>query len=195
MSKSKEIRVGVRDLYVSVITETETESGVSVAYGTPEVFGGTATVGVTLERGDNKVYESDVAIHNNNRVAGATVSYESRSVKLENELKVLHGITEEGDGGFEDGPDDAPMKVAVGWADKMSDGGYKCQWYYYSEGRKGDETHETATESTTTPTDRFEFDCTPHPVTGKLRRRKICATKSEMEAFFASVLPSASTGD
>lgn len=192
MSKSKEIRVGVRDLYVALITETETESGTSITYGTPEVFGGTATVGVSEQRGDNKVYESDVGIHNGSRLVGATVSYESRTVMLENELKVLHGITTEGNGGYEDGPDDEPKKVAVGWAAPMTGGKYKCQWYYYCDGHKGDETYETATENTSTPTDRFEFDCIPSPATGKLRRRKICESKAEMEAFFAAVLPTAS---
>ena len=195
MAKTKAIRTGVRDLYVAKATTTTTDSGVSVTYGTPKVFGGTATVSLSLETGDNKVYESDVLIHNGNRVSGATIGYESRSVDLASELEVLHGITTAGTGGYEDGPDDIGGEWAVGWADKLADGTYKCQWYYYCTGHKGDESHETATESTTTPTDRFDFDAVPNPATGKLRRRKICASEAEMTAFFAAVLPTASTGD
>lgn len=192
MSKTAAIRTGVRDFYVAKATLTESQSGNSLTYGTPEVFGGTATVGVSLERGDNKVYESDVVIHNNNRIAGATISYESRSVDLESELEVLHGVTAEvaTGKGYEDGPDNVGAYYAVGWADALADGTYKCQWYYYCSGHKGDESHETATESTTTPTDTYEFDAVPDPVNGKLRRRAICATKAAMETFFATVLPS-----
>ena len=193
MSKTNAIRVGVRDLYVAKANTTVTESGTSVSYGTPAVFGGTATVSVTMETGDNKVYESDVKIHSNNRISGATISYESRSVDLAGEMEVLHGITSEGSDGYEDGPDDVGGEYAVGWADKLDGGGYKCQWYYYCTGHKGDESHETATESTTTPTDKFTFDATPSPATGKLRRRKVCATEAEKDAFFAAVLPAASS--
>ena len=191
MSKTAAIRTGVRDFYVAKATVEESQSGVSVTYDDPEVFGGTATVTVSLERGDNKVYESDVVIHNNNRVAGATITYESRSVDLESELEVLHSVTAEvaTNKGYEDGPDDVPGFYAVGWADALADGTYKCQWYYLCTGRKGDESHETATESTTTPTDSYEFDAIPNPETGKLRRRLIASSKSDMEAFFETVLP------
>lgn len=192
MSKTNAIRTGVRDFYVAKATTTESQGVISVAYGTPEVFGGTATVSVALERGDNKVYESDVVIHDNKRVAGATVTYESRSVDLESELDVLYGVTAEvaTGKGYEDGPDSVPVEYAIGWADALADGTYRCQWYYYCTGHKGDESHETATESTTTPTDSYEFSAIPSPSTGKLRRRMIAATKSAMETFFATVLPS-----
>lgn len=191
MSKTAAIRTGVRDFYVALATVATTQSGTSLTYGTPEVFGGTATVGVAMNRGDNKVFESDVMIHNNNRVSSATITYESRSVDLESELEVLHGVTTEvaTGKGYEDGPDNVGAYYAVGWADALADGTYKCQWYYYCSGHKGDESHETATESTTTPTDTYEFDAMPDPVNNKLRRRAICATKSAMEAFFAAVLP------
>ncbi|MBO7670728.1 MAG: hypothetical protein J6S60_09090 [Oscillospiraceae bacterium] len=191
MSKTAAIRTGVRDFYVAKATTTEGQSGTTVTYGTPEVFGGTATVGVAFERADNKVYESDVPIHNSRRMSGATITYESRSVDLASELDVLHNVSAEAStgAGYEDGPDDVGGEYAVGWADALADGTYKCQWYYYCTGHKGDETHETATESTTTPTDSFVFDAVPNPATGKLRRRAVVASKAAMEAFFAAVLP------
>ena len=187
MAKSTAIRVGVRDLWVAKATTAEADGTTTVTYETPQVIGGTASIGVSHTSGQNKVFESDVPIRDNNRITGATVSYKSRTVSLEDELKVLYGVT--GTGEFEDGPDDIAPVYAVGWAAPRSDGSFACVWYYYTTGSKGDETYETATENESSPEDEYKFAAIPSPATRKLRRRKICADETAMNAFFASVLP------
>lgn len=189
MAKSNAIRIGVEDVYVAVGTQ-DPETG-AVTYAAPKVFGGTATIGVTQEKGENKIYESNVQIRNHSRVSAANIAYESRTVDLDTEMEVLYdqAVAEAADGAYEDGPDDLPIAVAMGWAAPMSDGSYKCVWYYWCTASKGDESYETATESENSPTDRYDFAAMPRPDTKKLRRRKICKDKTERDAFFASVVP------
>ena len=190
MAKSTAIRVGVRDLWVAKATTAVAEDGkTTVSYEKPQVIGGTASIGVSHTSGQNKVYESDVPIRDNNRITGATISYKSRTVSLEDELKVLYGVT--GTGEFEDGPDDIAPVYAVGWAAPRSDGSFACVWYYYTTGSKGDETFETATDTESSPEDEYKFAAIPCPGTRKLRRRAICADEAAMLAFFASVLKTA----
>jgi hypothetical protein len=106
---------------------------------------------------------------------------------MEDEMELLHGLAVAESGEYEDGPDDMPKTVAVGWAKHMSDGSYKCVWYYWCTGSKGDESDETATDTEATGTDSYEFAAMPAPDNGKLRRRAVCADKTAMQAFFASV--------
>lgn len=186
MAKTNAIRIGVTDFYAAVATYDE-ETG-NVTYGTPKVIGGTASVSVTQSKGENRVYESDVQIRNSSRISGANISYRSRSVSMEDEMELLYSQATAADGDYEDGPDDMPKACAVGWAAKLSNGGYKCVWYYYCTGSKGDESYETATDSETSPEDTYDFAAISSPETGKLRRRKIVANEAERNAFFASVL-------
>lgn len=187
MSKSSAIKTGVTDFYVAVATENNG----AVTYGTPKVIGGTARVGTSMTRGENRVYESDQLIRNTNRASGATITYESRTVSMEDEMEILHGLAATQDGEYEDGPDDLPKNVAVGWAKHMSDGSYKCVWYYWCTGSKGDESDETATDTESTGTETYEFAAMPSPDGGKLRRRAVCENETAMQAFFASVKKSA----
>lgn len=182
MSKATEIKVGVSDFYVATATESD---GV-VTYGTPKVIGGTARVGVSVSQGENKVYESDQLIRNNKRAASATITYESRTVSMEDEMELLHGLTA-ANGEYEDGPDNQPKNVAVGWARRMSDGTYKCVWYYWCTGSKGDESDETATDAESSNTETYTFEAMAAPDNNMLRRRAVCENKTAMAAFFASV--------
>lgn len=184
MSKSTAIKVGVTDFYAAVATLGN--DGTTVTYGTPRVIGGTARVGVSVSQGENKVYESDQLIRNNKRAASATITYESRTVSMEDEMELLHGLTA-ANGEYEDGPDNQPKTVAVGWARRMSDGTYKCVWYYWCTGSKGDESDETATDAESSNTDTYTFEAMAAPDNNKLRRRAVCANKTAMDAFFASV--------
>lgn len=186
MAKSKDIRIGVTDLYAAVATLNEEEN--TVSYAEPKVIGGTASIGVTQNKAENPVYESDVMIRNNSRISSATINYRSRTVNLADEMELLYGVTAASDGEYEDGPSDLPKNCAIGWAAKRSDGGYLCVWYYWCTGSKGDESYETATDSETTPEDNYDFTAMPSPATGKMRRRKIVANEVEKNAFFASVL-------
>lgn len=189
MGKATIMKVGVTDAYVA--TATVGENGV-MTYGTPEVYGGTASISVSQTTGNNTVYESDVMIRNNNRISGANITYNSRTVNMDEEMKILYGKTASGSSKeFEDGPDDLAPTVAFGFAAKMSDGSYKCYWYYNCTGSKGDESFETATDTESSPEDSYTFAAMPATDTGKLRRRKLCANETEMRAFFASVKPSA----
>ncbi len=188
MAKSTAYRCGVRDMYVSHITVGEDGK---LTYGAPYVVGGTASVGVTYTSGENKVYESDVIIRDKRRITGATVNYASRSVPLEEQMKLFMGeaAATAAAGDYEEGPDDAASPVAIGWAAPRTDGSSLCTWMYYATCSQGDETYETATENENTPTDSFNFACIPSPETRKLRRRKVCKTEAEVTQFFASVLP------
>lgn len=188
MSKASRIRVGVDDLYVAKATLDEETS--KVTYETPIVFGGTASISVSQQKGENKVFESDQMIRNYSRISGANINYTSRTVPLAQEMDMLYSQdAESGEDGFEDGPEDVPRNCAVGWASKLSDGGYRCVWYYWCTGSKGDESYETATESESSPTDSYDFAAMPSPETRKMRRRKIVSNAAERDAFFASVLP------
>lgn len=185
MSKSTAIKVGVTDFYAAVAT-LDTD-GTTVTYGTPKVIGGTARVGVSVSQGENKVYESDQLIRNNKRAASATITYESRTVSMEDEMELLHGLTAVAGGEYEDGPDNQPKNVAVGWARRMSDGTYKCVWYYWCTGSKGDESDETATDAESSNTETYTFEAMAAPDNNMLRRRAVCENKTAMAAFFASV--------
>ncbi len=185
MAKSTSYRCGVKDLYVAYAT---TGSDNTITYGTPAVLGGTASVSVAYESGENKVYESDLMIRNKKKITGATVTYESRSVALADLIHLLTGQAESTDGDYEESPDDVAPFVAVGWAAPTTDGKYLCTWMYYATAAQGDESYESATDQENTPTDSITFGCIPSPTTGKLRRRKLCANATEMEAFFKSVL-------
>lgn len=186
MPKSKDIRIGVTDLYAAVATLDEEEN--TVTYGVPKVIGGTASISVTQNKAENPVYESDVLIRNNSRISSATINYRSRTVNLADEMELLYSVTAASDSEYEDGPEDLPKNCAIGWAAKRSDGGYMCIWYYWCTGSKGDESYETATDSETTPEDNYDFTAMPSPTTKKMRRRKIVADETEKDAFFASVL-------
>ena len=190
MVKTNVMRTGVTDFWVADATYDQ-EAG-KVTYGTPRVIGGTASVAVSQTKGENKVYESNVMIRNNSRVSGVNINYKSRTVDMAEEMKILHKLNAATDGDYEDGPDDIPANVAVGWAASLSNGGYKCVWYYWCTGSKGDESYDTATDSETTPEDSYDFAAMPSPVPAadgkyKMRRRKICKDETEMKAFFASV--------
>lgn len=185
---ARSMRVGVRDLFVAKATIGEDNK---VTYDTPKAVGGTASVSVTENRGENKVYESDVLIRDRKRLSGATISYKSRTVALADEIDMIYGTEAETDGSFDIGVDEEPTFLAVGWYDPMSDGKWRCVWYYYCSGSKTDENHETATENETTPEDTYEFAAVPRPDTRKLKRIKICADESERDAFMASVTPAA----
>lgn len=184
MAKEKGFRCGVRDLYVSQVSESDGK----LTYATPYVLGGTATVNVKYTTGENQVYESDVMIRNNRRVTGATVDYSSRSVPLSEQMKLFTGA-DSTSGEYEEGADDTAQPVAIGWAAPRTDGKFLCTWMYYATCTQGDEEYETADSAEKTPTDTFSFACIPSPETRKLRRRKVCADETEMTAFFASVLP------
>lgn len=184
MAKSTSYRCGVNDFYVSYIT---VGAGGALTYATPSVLGGTATVSVAYESGENKVYESNLMIRNKRKVTSANVTYESRSVPLADRVKLLSSQESATDGDYDEGPDDVAPAVAVGWAAPTTDGKFLCTWMYYSTASQGDENYETAEDQEKTPTDTYNFACIPAPDTGKLRRRKLCANATEMAAFFASV--------
>lgn len=184
MAKSTSYRCGVEDFYVSYIT---VGTGGALTYATPAVLGGTATVKVAYESGENKIYESNLMIRNKRKVTGASVTYESRSVPLADQAKVISGQENSTDGEYEEGPDDIAPPVAVGWATPMTDGKFLCTWMYYATASRGDENYETAEDQENTPVDTYNFACIPAPDTGKLRRRKLCADATEKAAFFASV--------
>ena len=189
MSKETAIRVSVGDVYVAEITETNGE----ITYGTPEVLAGTSTMGVAMERGNNSVYESGKKIHENTRVSSAELTLETHTMSLVSEAKYIHGLTVTENGDVLDGPDDAPKKCAIGWAAPRSDGSSLCTWFLYTTPSKGNESYETATDTDATPNDSYNFDAVARPDIGKLRRRKICQTQSEVTAFFASVMPASGT--
>lgn len=192
MDKKRTVKTGVTDFYVAKATFDE-EAG-KVTYGTPAVFGGTATVGVTVNRNPNKIYESDELIHNSNRISDADITYTSRTVALASEMEVLHNMTAAEGEEYIIGPDDMPEHWAVGWARKQSDGSMICFWYLWTEPIRGDESDETATETQTSNPESYTFTASSSPeprADGKpqMKRVKKVANAEEAKAFFASVLP------
>lgn len=180
----RSMRVGVRDFHIAKVTEGENKK---LTFEQPHAVGGTASVGVTENRGENKVYESDVLIRDRKRLSGATISYHSRTVALDDEIAMIYGTEAGADGSFDVGVDEEPPVYAVGWASPLSDGTWRCVWYYYCTAAKTDENHETATENESTPEDTYEFSAVPRPDTRKLKRMKICKDETERDAFLASV--------
>ena len=192
MEKKRTVKIGVTDFYVAKATfDEETKK---VTYGEVGVFGGTATVGVTVNKNANKVYESDELIHNHNRISGADITYTSRTVALASEMEVLHNMqAAEGDE-YIVGPDDLPEHWAVGWARKQSDGSMICVWYLWTEPSRGDESDETATDTQTSNPESYTFAASSSPELRadgkpKMKRVKKVANAEEAKAFFASVLP------
>lgn len=194
MGKKRTVKVGVTDFYVAKATyDEETEK---VTYGDPNVFGGTATVGTSVNKNANKIYESDELIHNHSRTSGVDITYTSRTVALASEMEVLHGLTAADGGDYIVGPDDIPDHWAAGWARKESDGTFTCVWFLWCEPSKGDESDETATETQTSNPESYTFAASSSPelrADGKpqMKRVRKCANATEMAAFFASVLPTA----
>lgn len=186
MAKSMGIRTNVSDIYVASVTVGN--NGV-LTFGTPEILAGTSSISVAIEKGENKVYESGQKIFDEAVVTGSKISLETHTLSLESEAKYLYGMTVADGSDIIDGIDDKPAYVAVGWAAPRSDGTTLCSWYFYTSPSKGDESYETSEESYKTPTDRYEFNAMPRPDTGKIKRRKLCATAADVTAFFAAVMP------
>lgn len=192
MNKKRTVKTGVTDFYVAKATYSE-ETG-KVTYGEPGVFGGTATVGVTVNRNPNKIYESDELIHNSNRISGVDITYTSRTVALASEMEVMHGLTTGEDGEYLVGPDDMGEHWAVGWARKESDGSLTCIWYLWTEPSRGDESDETATDTQTSNPESYTFAASSSPELRtdgkpKMKRVKKVANAEAAQAFFASVMP------
>lgn len=190
MAKITNYRGGVTDAYYAKITETPaSDGGINISYGTPAVLGGTASINVSYEKGENKVYESDLMIRNISRVSGATIEYQSRSVDQATEMELIYGAKPSEAGDYLVGPDDKPQPVAFGFAHSRTNGGYDAYWYLYTTPSASDESAETATENETTPARTYNFGAIPSPQTGKILRMKVCANREAVDAFFASVLP------
>lgn len=192
MNKKRTVKTGVTDFYVAKATYDE-DTG-KVTYDTPGVFGGTATVGVTVNKNSNKIYESDELIHNSNRISGADITYTSRTVALASEMEVLYGMETAEDNDYIIGPDDIPEHWAVGWARKESDGSMTCIWFLWTEPSKGDESDETATDTQASNPESYTFSASSSPemrADGKpqMKRVKKVANAVEAKTFFASVLP------
>lgn len=189
--KKRTVKVGVTDLYVAKATYAE-ETG-KVTYGTPRVFGGTATVSASVNKNANKIYESDELIRNRNRISDVDITYTSRTVDLESEMEVMYGLADGEGNDYTIGPDDVPEHWAVGWGRKESDGSYTCIWYLWTEPSKGEESDETATESESSNTESYTFSASSSPELRadskpQMKRIKKCANATEMKAFFAAVL-------
>lgn len=190
MAKISDYRGGVTDAYYAEITETpDSNGGIKIEYGTPAVLGGTASINVSHEKGENKVYESDVMIRNISHVSGANIEYQSRSVDQATEMKLIYGLEESDTGDYMFGPEDKPKPVAFGYAHSRTNGGYDAYWYLYTMPSASDESAETATENETTPTRTYNFGAIPSPENQKMARFKVCKDRAELNAFFASVLP------
>ena len=194
MNKKISLKTGVTDFYVAKATYDE-KTG-KVTYGDPGVFGGTATVGVTVNKNSNKIYESDELIHNSNRISGADITYTSRTVALASEMEVLYGMTAAENEDYIVGPDDIPSHWAVGWARKESDGSLTCIWFLWTEPSKGDESDETATDTQASNPESYTFSASSSPemrADGKPQMKRVKKVKNaeEAKAFFTSVLPKA----
>lgn len=194
MNKKRTVKTGVTDFYVAKATYNEETQ--KVDYDTPGVFGGTATVGVTVNKNSNKIYESDELVHNSNRISGADITYTSRTVALASEMEVLHGMAAAEGEEYIVGPDDMPEHWAVGWARKESDGSMTCVWYLWTEPSKGDESDETATDTQTSNPESYTFSASSSPelrADGKPQMKRVKKVKdaTEAKAFFASVMPGA----
>ena len=191
MNKKVTVKTGVTDFYVAKATYHQ-DTG-KVEYGTPGVFGGTATVSVTVNKNSNKIYESNQMIHNSNRVSDVDIAYASRTVDLASEMEVLHGIENE-NGDYIVGPDDVGGHYAVGWARTESDGSYTGIWYLWAEPSKDDESDETATDTQNSAPENYGFSAAASPemrADGKPQMKRVAKLKdaTALQAFFASVLP------
>ena len=191
MQKKVTVKTGVTDFYVAKATYSKETS--KVTYDTPGVFGGTATVGVTVNKSANKIYESNQMIHNSNRISDADITYTSRTVDLASEMEVLHGMTGEGDD-YIVGPDDVGGHYAIGWARTESDGTYTGIWYLWAEPSKDDESDETATETQASNPESYTFSASSSPemrADGKPQMKRVAklANAEALQTFFSSVLP------
>mgnify|MGYP001266346250 CR=1 FL=1 len=198
MGKSTAFKCGVTDSWVAPITETITGGVSAITYGAPEVFGGTATVAVSPQKGENKVYESDRLVRNVNRIASYKIDVDSRSVAPATEEKYIRGIAAPGTSAasneeYEEDPlTNTPANCAYGYAHRRTDGKYDAYWYYYTTPSANDISQDSAADAENTPASKYTFDAMPSPETGKIRRRAICANAAALATFFGSVLPATS---
>jgi len=198
MGKSTAFKCGVTDSYVAPITETMVDGVIAIAYGTPEVFGGTATVAISPQKGENKVYESDMLVRAVNRISSYKIDVDSRSVLPATEEKYIRGINSPGTSSasneeYEEDPiENMPANCAYGYAHRRTDGKYDAYWYYYVTPSANDISQDTAADAENTPASKYTFDAMPSPATGKIRRRAICANATALAEFFSSVLPATS---
>lgn len=193
--KKRTVKTGVTDFYVAKATYSDSTK--KVTYGTPKVFGGTATVSANVNKNANKIYESDELIRNRNRISDVDITYTSRTVSLASEMEVMYGLTaNETSNDYVIGPDDVPEHWAVGWGRKESDGSYTCIWFLWTEPSKGEESDETATDTESSNTESYTFSASSSPELRtdnkpQMKRVKKCENATEMAAFFANVLPNA----
>lgn len=188
MAKGIAYRNGVTDVYRSNATMNTDESGkTTVSYGSVEVIAGTQSITESPQTGSNVVYESNVMIRNNQRIAGVNVELQTRSLELEEEEMLIYGIAANEDGSFDEGPDNTGGSCAIGFGKTFTDGSVEGVWYYMCEGSAGDSSIETATENENTPANTYTFGARPSPEHGYIRRRKMCRDMAEFEAFMASV--------
>ena len=191
MNKSIAIKTGVTDFYLAKATH---DSGTNkVTYGEPGVFAGTASVSSSVQKNENKVYESDELINSRSRTSGVNITLTTRTADPASEMEVIYGQTASGEE-YIIGPDDMGGHYAVGWAKKRSDGSYLCQWYLWATGSKDDESDETATDTENSATDSYTFAAASSPeprADGRTQMKRVKHAKdaAEMRAFFASVMP------
>lgn len=183
---AKGIVIGVGDVYLADRNETQG----AVTYGTPKAVCTASKISVTYTKGKTVVYESGVAVLNRPYVTDAQVTVDTATLSLEDQMQLYYGLTATAGSDFEEGADtDAPQLKALGYSYKLSDGTYKCIWWYCASAQPADENGETENENGYTPvSDSIVFDCVKDPVKRARRRVKVCATEQEKTAFFAAVV-------
>lgn len=198
MAKKTAYKCGVTDTYVAPLTEVITDGVSAISYGTPEVFGGTATASASPQKGENKVYESDSLVRHSNLVSAYNVEVDSRSVSMATEEKYIRGIASAATSSasneeYEEDPlTNVPPNCALGFAERYTDGTYIGYWYYYGKLSPNDESQDSAAESENTPASKYTYSALRSPATGKIRRRAKLANAAAVATFFSSVLPATS---
>ena len=133
---------GVLDLYWAEMTTEDTATTAPV-YGTPAVLGRTIEVTITPVTKEGKVYASNVATRNEDRIVGYDLSINPDAIDAETLATILGRATESGVQLVKSGQT-APW-VAIGFAATRDDGSKEYWWLY--KGKFGEPTKTAQTDS------------------------------------------------
>jgi phi13 family phage major tail protein len=135
---------GVLDLYWAEMTTEDTATTAPV-YGTPAVLGRTIEVTITPVTKEGKVYASNVATRNEDRIVGYDVSINPDAIDAETLAAIVGRTTESGVQMVKSGQT-APW-VAIGFAATRDDDTKEYWWLYKGKFAELTKTAQTDSDS------------------------------------------------
>lgn len=135
--------IGLRDLYISKITETAGTGGaVTETYGTPRRLAKAIKVEMSVEVAEATLYADDGVDQIEKEFVKGEIKINANDISNADAAEML-GQTQDDDMVVYAGEGDDPPYYAVGFRAKKSGGNYKYVWLYKTKFKIPDETFET----------------------------------------------------